>query len=156
MCSGASKKRAAAKAAAKKEAKRQAELAAKRQAELDAIARQREMAAAAQQQQMQQLQLASDTAAAEAAAQQRAIEQANQQKLAEMRAEGQRQVQGIRARGQAVSSSLQILGRQAKQQAPTAQVSSPQTSKRGARTTTAGLRMGSSRFKAGSGANVAT
>ena len=155
MCSGASKRRKAEKKA-KREAERQAQLAAERQAELDAIARQREMAAAAQQQQMQQLQLASDTAAAEAAAQQRAMQQAQDQRLAQMRAEGQRQVQGIRARGQAVSSSLQILGRQAKQQAPTAQVSSPQAGKKGARTTTAGLRMGSSRFKAGSGANVAT
>ena len=155
MCSGASKRRKAEKKA-KRQAEKQAQLAAQRQAELDAIARQREMAAAAQQQQMQQLQLASDTAAAEAAAQQRAMQQAQDQRLAQMRAEGQRQVQGIRARGQAVSSSLQILGRQAKQQAPTAQVSSPQAGKKGARTTTAGLRMGSSRFKAGSGANVAT
>ena len=155
MCSGASKRRKAEKKA-KRQAEKQAELARQRQAELDAIARQREMAAAAQQQQMQQLQLASETAAREAAAQQRAMQQAQDQRLAEMRAEGQRQVQGIRNRGQAVSSSLQILGRQAKQQAPTAQVSSPQAGKRGARTTTAGLRMGSSRFKAGSGANVAT
>ena len=155
MCSGASKRRKAEKKA-KRQAEKQDQLAAQRQAELDAIARQREMAAAAQQQQMQQLQLASDTAAAEAAAQQRAMQQAQDQRLAQMRAEGQRQVQGIRARGQAVSSSLQILGRQAKQQAPTAQVSSPQAGKKGARTTTAVLRMGSSRFKAGSGANVAT
>lgn len=155
MCSGADKRRKAEKKA-KRQAEENARKAAERQAELDRIASQREMAAAAQQAQMEQLQLASDTASAQAAQQQKAIEQANQQKLAEMRAEGQRQVQGIRNRGQAVSSSLQILGRQAKQQAPTAQVSSPQTGKRGARTTTAGLRMGSSRFKAGSGANVAT
>lgn len=155
MCSGADKRRKAEKKA-KREAEKQARIAAERQAELDAIARQREMAAAAQQQQMEQLRLASDTAAAEAAAQQRAMQQAQDQRLADMRAEGQRQVQGIRNRGQAVSSSLQILGRQAKQQAPTAQMSSPQTGKKGARTTTAGLRMGSSRFKAGSGANVAT
>ena len=155
MCSGASKRRKAEKKA-KREAERQAQLAAERQAELDAIARQREMAAAAQQQQMQQLQIAQETAAAEAAAQQKAMQEAQRQRLEQMRAEGQKQVQGIRNRGQAVSSSLQILGRQAKQQAPTAQVSSPQAGKRGARTTTAGLRMGSSRFKAGSGANVAT
>ena len=155
MCSGASKRRKAEKKA-RREAEEQARLAAERQAELDAIARQREMAAAAQQQQMQQLQIAQETAAAEAAAQQKAMQEAQQQRLGQMRAEGQRQVQGIRNRGQAVSSSLQILGRQAKQQAPTAQMSSPQTGKKGARTTTAGLRMGSSRFKAGSGANVAT
>lgn len=155
MCSGADKRRKAEKKA-KKQAEEQARLAAQRQAELDAIAKQREMAAAAQQAQMEQLQLASDTASAQAAAQQKAMQQAQQQKLEQMRVEGQRQVQGIRNRGQAVSSSLQILGRQAKQQAPTAQVSSPQAGKRGARTTTAGLRMGSSRFKAGSGANVAT
>ena len=155
MCSGADKRKKAEKKA-KKQAEENARKAAERQAELDRIASQREMAAAAQQAQMEQLQLASDTAAAQATQQQKAIEQANQQRLAEMRAEGQRQVQGIRNRGQAVSSSLQILGRQAKQQAPTAQVSSPQAGKRGARTTTAGLRMGSSRFKAGSGANVAT
>lgn len=155
MCSGASKRRKAEKKA-RKQAEEQARLAAERQAELDAIARQREMAAAAQQQQMQQLQIAQETAAAEAAAQQKAMQEAQKQKLEQMRAEGQRQVQGIRSRGQAVSSSLQILGRQAKQQAPTAQMSSPQAGKRGARTTTAGLRMGSSRFKAGSGANVAT
>ena len=155
MCSGADKGRKAEKKA-KKQAEEQARLAAQRQAELDAIAKQREMAAAAQQAQMEQLQLASDTASAQAAAQQKAMQQAQQQKLEQMRVEGQRQVQGIRNRGQAVSSSLQILGRQAKQQAPTAQVSSPQAGKRGARTTTAGLRMGSSRFKAGSGANVAT
>lgn len=155
MCSGADKRRRAEKKA-QKQAEEQARLAAQRQAELDAIARQREMAAAAQQAQMEQLQLASDTASAQAAAQQKAMQQAQQQKLEQMRVEGQRQVQGIRNRGQAVSSSLQILGRQAKQQAPTAQVSSPQAGKRGARTTTAGLRMGSSRFKAGSGANVAT
>ena len=155
MCSGADKRKKAEKKA-QRQAEEQARLAAQRQAELDAIAKQREMAVAAQQAQMEQMQLASDTAAAQAAAQQKAMQQAQQQKLEQMRAEGQRQVQGIRNRGQAVSSSLQILGRQAKQQAPTAQVSSPQTGKKGARTTTAGLRMGSSRFKAGSGANVAT
>lgn len=155
MCSGADKRRKAEKKA-KREAEKQAQLARERQAELDAIAKQREMAAAAQQVQMEQLQLASETAAKEAVAQQKAMQQAQDQRLAQMRAEGQAQVQGIRSRGQAVSSSLQILGRQAKQQAPTAQVSSPQTGKRGARTTQAGLRMGSSRFKAGSGANVAT
>ena len=155
MCSGASKRRKAEKRA-RREAEEQARLAAERQAELDAIAKQRAMAAAAQQQQMQQLQIAQETAAAEAAAQQKAMQEAQRQRLDQMRAEGQKQVQGIRNRGQAVSSSLQILGRQAKQQAPTAQVSSPQAGKRGARTTTAGLRMGSSRFKAGSGANVAT
>lgn len=155
MCSGADKRRKAEKKA-KRQAEENARKAAERQAELDRIATQRQMAAAAQQAQMEQLKATSDAAAAQASAQQRAMQQAQDQKLAQMRAEGQRQVQGIRNRGQAVSSSLQILGRQAKQQAPTAQVSSPQTGKRGARTTTAGLRMGSSRFKAGSGANVAT
>jgi colicin import membrane protein len=155
MCSGADKRKKAEKKA-QREAERQAQLAAERQAELDAIARQRELAAAAQQQQMAALQTSQEEAARVAAQQQKQLAQASEQRLAEMRVEGQKQVQGIRNRGQAVSSSLQILGRQAQQQAPTAQVSSTQTGKKGARTTTAGLRMGSSRFKAGSGANVAT
>ena len=155
MCSGANKRKKAERKA-REQAEENARIAAQRQAELDALAAQREAAAASQRQQMEALQATSDQVAAEAAAQQRALEQANQQKLARMRADGQKQIQGIRNRGQAVTSSLQILGRQAKQQAPTAQVSSPQAGRRGARTTTAGLRMGSSRFKAGSGANVAT
>ena len=87
--------------------------------------------------------------------QQQAEQEASQQaEVAQLRAEQTERIGGIRARGQAVSSSLAILAQQGGQQGRTAAVDTRQRSAKGAKTTQASLRMGSGSYGAGSGANI--
>lgn len=71
----------------------------------------------------------------------------------ELQAQQAERIGGIRARGQAVAQSLQILGQQGSQ-APTAAMSRPKARQATARSTSASLRMGSTSTGAGSGANI--
>lgn len=71
----------------------------------------------------------------------------------ELQAQQAERIGGIRARGQAVAQSLQILGQQGSK-APTAAMSRPKTRQATARSTSASLRMGSTSTGAGSGANI--
>jgi Skp family chaperone for outer membrane proteins len=127
-------------AAAQAEADR---LANERREELNRLAREREAIAAQQQAEMQRL-----------AAEQEAAMAAQSQQTAEMKAQQQEQLAGIRARGTAVTQSLQILARQGAQQAPSASVGGKPTVQ-GAKQTTAGLRIGATGRASGSGTNVA-
>ena len=117
--------------------------ARRRQEEMDRIARENRAAAAAQQAQlvaMQQQQL-----------EQQAAQDAEVARLQGLQAE---RIGGIRARGQAVASSLTILANQGGKQGPTAAVDTTQKTTRGAKTTQASLRMGAGSYGAGSGANI--
>jgi hypothetical protein len=137
MCFGGGDNGAAA------EQERQNQIAKQRQEELSRLAREREAVAAQQAAEMQRMTAEQELAVA-----------GQRQQTAEMRAQQQEQLGGIRARGQAVSQSLRILALQGGQQAPTAAVAKrPQVA--GARSTTAGLRMGATGQSQGSGANVA-
>ena len=117
--------------------------ARRRQEEMDRIARENRAAAAAQQAQL-------------VAMQQQQLEQqaAQDAEVAQLQAEQSQRIGGIRARGQAVSSSLQILANQGGKQGPTAAVDTTQKTTRGAKTTQASLRMGAGSYGAGSGANI--
>lgn len=75
------------------------------------------------------------------------------QTVADLTAKQAEKVAGIRARGTAVTQSLQILGRP-KGTAPTAAMTKRNEQPKGARTTSASLRMGSTSTGAGSGANI--
>ena len=96
-------------------------------------------------------------------AQQQAESVKYQQQIADQRVQQSAQIEdlqsqqteriaGIRARGTAVTQSLQILGRQGSQ-APTAAMTKRVNRPQGARSTSASLRMGSTGNSAGSGAN---
>ena len=73
-------------------------------------------------------------------------------KAEELQSQQTERIAGIRARGTAVTQSLQILGRGGSQ-APTAAVTRRGDKPQGARSTSASLRMGSTGNSAGSGAN---
>jgi hypothetical protein len=70
----------------------------------------------------------------------------------ELQSQQTERVAGIRARGAAVTQSLQILGQEGSQ-APTAAMTKRVNSPQGARSTSASLRMGSTRNSTGTGAN---
>lgn len=70
-----------------------------------------------------------------------------------LRAQQAERIDGIRARGQAVTQSLQILGQQGSE-APTAAMTKRVNRPQGARSTSASLRMGATSNSAGSGANI--
>jgi hypothetical protein len=73
--------------------------------------------------------------------------------VADLTAKQAEKVAGIRARGTAVTQSLQILGRP-NATAPTAAMTKRAERPKGARTTSASLRMGSTSSGVGSGANI--
>jgi hypothetical protein len=79
---------------------------------------------------------------------------AQQEKVNSLRAEQATKLGTIRAAGTAVTQSLRILGQSGGQQAPTAAVANKVRSAKGARTSTASLRMGSTSQGTGSGANL--
>jgi hypothetical protein len=75
---------------------------------------------------------------------------------AQLQAQQEERVAGIRAAGNAVTQSLQILGRQGGKQAPTAATTAPAGRKAASRMApSSGLRIGSTQAGAGAGANVA-
>ena len=117
--------------------------ARRRQEEMDRIARENRAAAAAQQAQL-------------VAMQQQQLEQqaAQDAEVAQLKAQQTERIGGIRARGQAVASSMTILAQQGGKQGPTAAVDTTQKTTRGAKTTQASLRMGAGSYGAGSGANI--
>lgn len=144
MCSGNAGRQQhhAEEEARRQQAQADAE-ARRKQEELARLARERESAAAAQQAQLIALQQQQAQAEAQQAAQ-----------AQELTAQQQERIAGIGARGQAVSQSLQILARQTADQGPTAAVDTKRRQAGGAKTTTAGLRMGAGSYGAGSGANI--
>jgi len=117
--------------------------AIERQREMERIAREREAMAAQQQAQLVAMQQ-----------QQAQQEIAQQTRVSELQTAQQERLGGIRARGQAVTQSLQILA-QSSGQGPTAAMTNPKAAQSGARSTTASLRMGSLGRASGSGANLA-
>lgn len=78
------------------------------------------------------------------------VQQAAQ--VEELQSQQTERIAGIRARGAAVTQSLQILGQEGSQ-APTAAVTRRVNRPQGARSTSASLRMGSTGNSAGTGAN---
>ena len=132
---------------AREEAKRrqaQADAEARRrQEEMNRLAAQRQAAAAAQQAQLVAMQK-----------QQAETEAAQKQQVAQLQAEQAERIGGIRARGNAVTQSLQILAQQGQAQAPTASMAPRKQGARGARSTTAALRMGATGSGSGSGSNL--
>ena len=144
MCAGnAGRQEHHAREEAKRQQARADEEARRKQAELERLARERQAQAAQQQAQL----VAMQRQQAEQDAAQRA-------KVAEMQGQQEERLAGINARGTAVTQSLQVLARQRDKQGRTASVDSNSKTRRGASTTTAGLRMGSRRSGAGSGANI--
>lgn len=115
-----------------------------RQRELQRIARERKALAATQMAQMQAMKN-----------QQQLNESQQRNQAAQLGAEQQRRLGGIEAQGRAASSSLFILSGQEAKAAPSATQSKELKAGRGAKTTTAGLRIGSGGYGAGSGANIA-
>lgn len=144
MCSGnAGRQQHHANEEAKRRQAQADEEARRKREEMERISRERQAAAAAQRAQLIAMQ------------QQQAEQEASQQaEVAQLRAEQAERIGGIRARGQAVSSSLAILAQQGGQQGRTAAVDTRQRSAKGAKTTQASLRMGSGSYGAGSGANI--
>lgn len=144
MCSGNAGRQQhhANEEAKRRQAQADAE-ARRRQEEMDRIARENRAAAAAQQAQLVAMQQ-----------QQAAQEAAQTAQVKEMQQQQAERIGGIRARGQAVSSSLQILANQGGKQGRTAAVDTTQKTTRGAKTTQASLRMGAGSYGAGSGANI--
>lgn len=130
-------------AEAQRERDRLDRIAQERQRELDRLAEERTNTAAAQQAQLLALQAQQE----DAATQQKA-------EVARLQGEQQQRLGQIRSAGTAVTQSLQILARQASNQAPTAAIDPNKTRAQGARTTTASLRMGSGSYGVGSGANI--
>ena len=143
MCSGNAGRQEhhAREEAKRKQAQADAE-ARRKQEQLAQLARERETAAAAQRAQL----IALQQQQAEAEAQQAAEAQ-------QLTAQQKDRLAGINARGQAVTQSLQILSREGADQGPTAAVDTTRRTARGAKTTTASLRMGAGSYGAGSGAN---
>lgn len=136
MCSGRGRNNGAAQA----EADRQAAAA---QAEANRIAAERQAVIAQQMAEQQQLQ---KQAAEQSAAQ--------QVKVNELQAQQAERLGSIRASGTAVTQSLRILSQSGGKQAPTAAVASKPKAAKGARTSAASLRMGSTSQGTGSGANL--
>ena len=130
-------------AEAQRERDRLDRIAQERQRELDRLAEERTTTAAAQQAQLLALQAQQDDAV-------------NQQKaeVGRLQGEQQQRLGQIRSAGTAVTQSLQILARQASNQAPTASIDDNRTRQHGARTTSASLRMGSGSYGTGAGANI--
>jgi hypothetical protein len=114
-----------------------------RRADLKAIAQEREQLMAQQVADSQRMQ---QEMANQAAAQ--------QEKVNTLRIEQDKKLAGINAAGTAVTQSLRILGQSSGKQAPTAAMASKPKAARGARTSTASLRMGSTSQGTGSGANL--
>jgi len=79
-----------------------------------------------------------------------------QAQAAQLQTQQAERVTGIRAAGNAVTQSLQILGRQGGKQAPTAATTAPAGKKAVSRMApSSGLRIGSTQAGSGAGANVA-
>jgi hypothetical protein len=93
--------------------------------------------------------------AAQMQQQQTAIFTQQQEQATRLQAQQSERLGSIRAAGTAVTQSLQILGQSSGKQAPTAAMSSKPKAARGARASTASLRMGSTSQGTGSGANIA-
>ena len=144
MCGGnAGRQQHHANEEAKRRQAQADEDARRKREEMERVARERQAAAAAQQAQLVAMQ------------QQQAEQQAAQDaEVAQLRAQQTERIGGIRARGQAVASSLTILANQGGKQGPTAAVDTTQRTSRGAKTTQASLRMGAGSYGAGSGANI--
>ena len=111
---------------------------------MERLQRQREATAAQQQANLQAMQI-----------EQEKIVQGQQSQAASLRAEQEQKLAGIKARGQAVTSSLKILAADPRR-AQTAQVDTRNKTRRGAKTTKTSLKIGSgSQSDTGSGANIA-
>ena len=147
MCSGARRKKRAARRAAAEQA-RLNEIARQRQAELDAQAAAREVAVANQQAQMEILQQQQASAQAEQEAQVAALEQ---QRVAQEKRFKEESLATV-----AAGASLRVLAMGNKKQAPTAQVAGrkPRGQQSRYNSPTQGLRVGSSQRSAGSGVNL--
>ena len=143
MCSGNAGRRQhhAEEEARRRQAQADAE-ARRRQEQLAQLAREREATATAQQAQLVALQQ-----------QQTQAEAQQSTEVQQLTAQQRERLAGIDARGQAVTQSLQILANETAGQGPTAAVDATRRTARGARTTTAALRMGAGSYGAGSGAN---
>ena len=137
------KKRRVEKEAARKQAEMD-RLAREKQAEMERLKRQRETTAAQQRANLQAMQI-----------EQNKIVEGQKSQAASLRAEQAEKLAGIKARGQAVTSSLKILATDPRR-AQTAQVDTRNKTRRGAKTTKTSLKIGSgSQSDAGSGANIA-
>jgi len=138
-------------AAAEREQRRQEELARSRQNELNRIAAERQAITASQQARRDEL-------LATASAQEAAAKAESEQALAEF--EGERAVLKQQAEaktraGQAAGQSLRVLAmNQGRQQGRSATISKRRNPRRGARQTTASLRLGSTASRGGSGSNL--
>jgi hypothetical protein len=93
--------------------------------------------------------------AAQMQQQQTAIMAEQEAQATQLQAQQSERLGSIRAAGTAVTQSLRILGQSSGKQAPTAAMASKPKAARGARASTASLRMGSTSQGTGSGANIA-
>lgn len=156
----------AANKAVHKERERQYEAyAAAQQAEADRISAQRKELARKQQQQLAEMQQRQVQAIKDQQNQANALRGEQAKRLAALKADTAKQQAAIaaardrdiglaRARGAAVSGSLRVLSQGPTQSGPSAQQSSRSQQTRGAKSTTASLRMGSGSRGRGSGANL--
>ena len=136
----------AAERAAKKAQEEADRQAAARQAELDALAAEREAAAAAQQTQLNEMTRARDEQIAAQKAQRDELERQHAQRMDKLKKEGNAAT--------ATARSLQVLAMKKQTKAPTATQTKAVKGTRGAKTTNVGLRIGSSSQGTGSGANL--
>lgn len=142
MCIGG-RPREHIEAEAQRERDRLDRIARERQRELDRLADERTATAAAQQAQLLALQTQQEDAMAQQKTEVSRLQNEQQQRLGQ-----------LRSTNNAVTQSLQILARQASNQAPTAAMDDNRTRAQGAKTTSASLRMGSGSYGVGSGANI--
>jgi len=125
------------------------------QAEIDRRQQLRDQLAAQATERENVLQIQRDQAV-EMEQQQTAIVTKQQEQAAQLQTQQAERVTGIRAAGNAVTQSLQILGRQGGKQAPTAATTAPAGKKAVSRMApSSGLRIGSTQAGSGAGANVA-
>jgi hypothetical protein len=125
------------------------------QAEIDRRQQVRDQLAAQAAERENILQIQRDQAV-EMEQQQTAIVTQQQEQATQLQTQQAERVTGIRAAGNAVTQSLQILGRQGGKQAPTAATTAPAGKKAVSRMApSSGLRIGSTQAGSGAGANVA-
>jgi len=136
----------AAEKAAKDAQKKADEEAKRKQAELDALAAEREAAAAQQQKDLAAMQRAQDERLAAQAAQKAELERQHALRMDKLEKEG--------TAASATARSLQVLAMKKPTKAPTATQTKAAKGTRGAKTTNVGLRMGSSSRGTGTGANL--
>jgi hypothetical protein len=136
----------AARRRAKKAQQKADEEAKRKQAELDALAAEREAAAAQQQKDLANMQAEQDKRIRQQQAQKAELERQHALRMEKLEKEG--------TAATATARSLQVLAMKKQTKAPTATQTKAVKGTRGAKTTNVGLRIGSGSRGTGSGANL--